>query len=224
MNIIAIIQSRMTSSRYPGKMLAPFLGKPVLFHIVNCLRRINFDLTTILATSTDTADDPLAIYGSQLGIKVFRGSREDVMQRFSDVLSQYNCDAFFRVCGDSPLLQPFLFEEALKIYTLDNFDLVTNVFPRSFPSGMSVELIKTKTFKNNVRHVDNIIDREHITSFFYKKHENFRIYNIECKKNLDINLNLALDFPEDLKKLEKWEQDRNEDYEKIFPVNKKNEK
>ena len=114
---------------------------------MNCLRRINFDLTTILATSTDTADDPLAIYGSQLGIKVFRGSREDVMQRFSDVLSQYNCDAFFRVCGDSPLLQPFLFEEALKIYTLDNFDLVTNVFPRSFPSGMSVELIKTKPLK-----------------------------------------------------------------------------
>ena len=182
------------------------------------------DLTTILATSTDTADDPLAIYGSQLGIKVFRGSREDVMQRFSDVLSQYNCDAFFRVCGDSPLLQPFLFEEALKIYTLDNFDLVTNVFPRSFPSGMSVELIKTKTFKNNVRHVDNIIDREHITSFFFTKSMKTLEYIIlECKK-FRYKSKFGTRFSKDLKKLEKWEQDRNEDYEKIFPVNKKNEK
>ena len=218
MHIVAIIQSRMTSKRYPGKMLAPFLGKPVLFHIVQCLRRINFNITLILATSKDTADDPLAIYGSQLGLKIVRGSREDVMQRFSLVLSQNNCDAFFRVCGDSPLLQPFLFNEAIKVYKINNFDLVTNIFPRSFPSGMSVELIKTKTFKNNLKFVTNTIDREHITRYFYNNYENFKIHNIKCKKFSDKKINLALDFLEDLKKLEKWEQNRNEDYEKLFPV------
>ena len=65
----------------------------------------------------------------------------------------------------------------------------------------------------------NTIDREHITRYFYNKHENFKIHNIKCTKFLNTNLNLSLDFPEDLKKLEKWEQNRNEDYEKLFPIN-----
>ena len=131
----------MTSSRYPGNSSTSSSYRELF-------ERINFDLTTILMNTTYWWQ-----YMDPIRNKGFRKSEKMLCKRFSDVLSQYNCDAFseyveiVRYYNRSYLV--------LKIYTLDNFDLVTNVFPKiKFPVGMSVELIKTKTFKNNVRFSD----------------------------------------------------------------------
>lgn len=218
MSIIAIIQSRMTSQRYPGKMLSPFLGKPLLAHVVDRIKLSNVNLKIILATSDDYTDDPLSLYAKYLGINVVRGSLEDVMSRFLLTLTKFECDAFFRVCGDSPLLLPLLFDKAVSIYKQGDYDIVTNVFPKTFPAGMSVELIKTRTFVETEKKIKNEKDREHITQYFYDKTKNFKIYNIKCEKTLDPKLNLALDKPEDLLKLEEWDQNRREGYDKLFPI------
>ncbi len=218
MKFIVIIQSRMTSERYPGKMLAPFFRKPVLAHVVQRLKKILINPDIILATSSESADDPLALYSQHLGLKVVRGSRDDVMERFIFSLKQYKCDAFFRVCGDSPLLLPFLFDKAASIYNNNNYDLVTNVFPRTFPVGMSVELIKAETFLDTQKKITNYQDREHITKYFYSHSKDFKIYNIECAKPLDPNLQLAVDKPEDIKKLEQWCLANDENHEEIFPM------
>lgn len=218
MSIIAIIQSRMTSQRYPGKMLSPFLGKPLLAHVVDRIKLSNVNLKIILATSDDYTDDPLSLYAKYLGINVVRGSLEDVMSRFLLTLTKFECDAFFRVCGDSPLLLPLLFDKAVSIYKQGDYDIVTNVFPKTFPAGMSVELIKTRTFAETEKKIKNEKDREHITQYFYDKTKNFKIYNIKCEKTLDPKLNLALDKPEDLLKLEEWDQNRREGYDKLFPI------
>ena len=219
MSLIAIIQSRMTSERYPGKMLAPFLGKPVLAHVVERIQISKINPKIILATSENYTDDPLALYAKHLGIEVVRGSHENVLSRFILTLNKFKCDAFFRVCGDSPLLFPLLFDKAASIYSQSKYDLVTNVFPRTFPVGMSVELVKTRTFIETEKKIINKKDQEHITQYFYSKEKEFKIYNIECGKPIDLNLKLALDMPDDLKKLEEWDKNRNEDYEEIFPIN-----
>lgn len=221
MQFIAIIQSRMTSERFPGKMLVPFLGKPVLAHVVERIQISKVNLKIILATSDNYTDDPLAIYAKHLGIDVVRGSHEDVMSRYVLTLNKFKCEAFFRVCGDSPLLFPLLFDKAAFIYNQSQYDLVTNVFPRTFPAGMSIELIKSKTFIKAEKKITNKKDREHITQYFYSKKKEFKIYNIECGKPFDLNLKLALDKPEDLKKMEQWSQNRSKDYEEIFPINEK---
>ena len=117
MSIIAIIQSRMTSERYPGKMLAPFLGKPVIAHVVDKIRISKVNPKIILATSENHTDDPLVLYAKYLGIEVVRGSHNDVFGRFISALKKYKCDAFFRVCGDSPLLLPSLFDKAVSIFS-----------------------------------------------------------------------------------------------------------
>ncbi len=208
----------MTSKRYPGKMLAPFFGKPVLAHVVHRLKKILINPDIILATSSESTDDPLALYSQHLGLKVVRGSRDDVMERFIFSLKQYKCDAFFRVCGDSPLLLPFLFDKAASIYNNNNYDLVTNVFPRTFPVGMSVELIKAETFLETQKKITNYQDREHITKYFYSHCKDFKIYNIECGKPLDPNLQLAVDKPEDIQKLEQWCLANDENHEEIFPM------
>ena len=94
MPLIAIIQSRMTSERFPGKMLAPFLGKPVLAHVVERIQISKINLKIILATSNNYTDDPLAIYAKHLGIDVVRGSHEDVMSRFVLVLKNLSVMLF----------------------------------------------------------------------------------------------------------------------------------
>jgi spore coat polysaccharide biosynthesis protein SpsF (cytidylyltransferase family) len=218
MKIISIIQSRMTSQRYPGKMLVPFLGKPLIAHVVDRIKLSKVNLSIILATSDNQTDDPLAIYAKNLGINVVRGSLHDVMKRFTLTLEKYKSDAFFRVCGDSPLILPYLFDKAVSVYRQSDYDLVTNVFPRSFPAGMSIELIKTSKFLEVEKKIKHKKYREHITQYFYNKKKDFKIYNISCKNLLDPNLMLALDKPGDLIKLEEWERNRDKDYKKLFPI------
>ncbi len=217
MKYIAIIQARMTSSRYPGKMLAPFLGKPVLAHVVDRLRQSGLQPAIILATSDDRADDPLALYGQSLGIIVERGPRDDVQGRFALVLQKHPCQAFFRVCGDSPLLLPHLFDKAAKSYSENTLDLVTNVFPRTFPVGMSIELINTKTFLELEGRITDGQDREHLTRYFYRHPDQFEICNIECSISPSVESRLAIDELADLKKLEKWVQEKGSDYYRLFP-------
>lgn len=219
MDLIAIIQSRMTSKRYPGKMLAPFLGKPVLANVVNRIKTSKVNPLIILATSEEYTDDPLAQYAKHIGIEVVRGSHDDVMARFALTLDKFNCEAFFRVCGDSPLLIPSLFDKAASVYNQSVYDLVTNVFPRTFPSGMSIELLNTKKFIELEKKIKTKQEREHITQYYYDKNKDFRIYNIECNRILDPHLKLALDEVGDLKKIEEWDKNRKEDYEKLFPIN-----
>ena len=218
MKIIAIIQSRMSSNRYPGKMLAPFLGKPLLLNVINRIKSSKINPLIVLATSNDLTDDPLALYAKRLGINVVRGPLNDVMGRFILTLQKFESNAFFRVCGDSPLLLPFLFDKAASIYKKDQCDLVTNVFPKTFPKGMSVELIKTNKFIEAEKKIKLKQDREHITKYFYKKTNEFRIHNIQCKSLLDPRLMLSIDKPNDLFIVEKWEKERKKKYEKLFTI------
>jgi len=206
----------MSSKRYPGKMLVPFLGKPIFWHVVERIKQSKLNLKIILATSNHHTDDPLALYAKYLGIEVVRGQLQDVMSRFVLVHKKFKSDAFFRVCGDSPLLFPLIFKKAYSTFKKNNYDLVTNIFPRTFPPGMSVELINTKTFLKVEKKINNKDYREHISKYFYKK-KGFKIYNIRCKKLLDKSLKLTIDKPEDLKKLEKWERFRKKKFENLFP-------
>ncbi len=218
MTIKTIIQCRMTSHRFPGKILTPFLGKPVFAHVVERIKRTQFGSSIILATSDDQADDPLVAYAKYLGLEVVRGSCDDVVERFALTLNQHKCDAFFRVCGDSPLLLSFLFNRAASIYMNSSYDIVTNVFPRTFPVGMSIELIRTKTFLETKKRILKKEDKEHLTKFFYHHHKDFQIHNIECARSTDSDLKLAVDELKDLERLEAWSLSKEEEYEDLFPI------
>lgn len=218
MNIIAIIQARMGSKRYPKKMLSTFLGKPLLYSVVKQIMKTNFKPKIILATTDSNIDTPLANYGKKIGLKVMRGPNEDVMERFALTLKNYKCDAFFRVCGDSPLLLPFLFDEAVNIFKDKKYDIITNVYPRKFPEGMSVELIKSKLFLKVQETIIDKVDREHITRHFYCHPNNYKIYNIEPEIINFPNLSLAVDNFEDMKRIEEWYFTNSLNYEKLFPI------
>jgi spore coat polysaccharide biosynthesis protein SpsF len=176
MRIGAIVQARMTSQRLPGKSLRPLCGKALLQYVLERLAQLE-SVETVVATSTDSSDNPIADFCTGFGALCFRGSLEDVAGRFLQTARAHNFAAFARISGDSPLLDQRLVARAIDVFTGSNADLATNVFPRTYPAGMSVEIVRTATFERLVPELTEPSDREHVTAYFYTHTDRFRIAN-----------------------------------------------
>jgi spore coat polysaccharide biosynthesis protein SpsF (cytidylyltransferase family) len=197
MKIGAIVQVRMDSKRFPGKILFKVRGKPLLQYLIerlNCCRNLD---NIIIATSKEDSDTPLSEYCKHNSIFFYRGSLSDVAGRFKQVLDEYKFDAFVRVNGDSPLIDQRLIEKGLNIFLDSKYDLVTNILKRTYPKGQSVEILRADTFRNAYKKMKNIEDLEHVTKYFYKNQNNFEIFNFESGKELG-KIQLSVDTPEDM--------------------------
>lgn len=206
MSVGFIVLARMDSARLPGKPLHPILGKPALAHLVQGLRDVGSlagsTPPVVVATTTRTVDDPLERFARENGLEVFRGGLDDVAGRCLGAARASGLDWFFRVNGDNLLLLPHLFREFAQRAVRDDLDLVSNVPERTFPKGMSVELIRTGFLE---AHLDGFRedDREHVTPWFYRNPELGR-------RHLEVNREwpslagrqLALDSPADARVLE----------------------
>ena len=200
--IRAFIQARMSSRRFPGKMLAPLAGQPVLAHVIDRVSEAVEKDRIVVLTSEEPSDDPLAAYATSLGVAVFRGTLNDVVGRFQRCLQAHPCQWFFRVCGDSPLLDASLLEHAVKLLEVGPTDLVSNVFPRSYPRGQSVELVRAKPFACLDPTAMTAEEREHVTRFYYTHAERFTIRNFEISDLGRAQQSLCVDETADLARLE----------------------
>lgn len=156
----------------------------------------------VVATSDDRSDDPIECYVRSLGIDVYRGSLDDVLGRFQGCLDEHPCDWFFRVCADSPLLDPGLIRAMSAFANRTDLDLVTNTFPRSFPRGRSLEMINPATFASLDSTKMSAPQREHITRIYYDHPQRFRIVNVDSGDRDQAKVNLCVDTIEDLRRLE----------------------
>ena len=199
----AFIQARMSSSRFPGKVLAPFLGRPMIDHVVASVSAAISPDAIVVLTSTDKTDDPLAAYGERQGWKVFRGPLDNVFERFRLCAERLPCDWILRVCADSPLLDPELARSALRIAAEGNWDVVTNVFPPTFPTGQSVEVVRVELMMAVDADRLSPDDLEHVTRFFYGHPEEFRILNLQAGEHHTLEPGCAVDTIEDLRRLER---------------------
>jgi spore coat polysaccharide biosynthesis protein SpsF len=173
----AIVQARMSSRRLPGKSLRPLCGKPMLQYVLETLRHVDQLDEAIVATSTDPSDDPIVEFCDRIGSVCIRGSLENVAERFLQASKSRGFSAFVRVSGDSPLLDGRLVARSIDLFGNSNADVVTNVFPRTYPPGMSVELVRTAAFEAAISQLEDPYDREHVTSYFYRNADQFRIVN-----------------------------------------------
>ncbi len=196
MKTIAIVQARMDSNRLPGKVLRVAGGKPLLQYLLEGLRRCGGLQRIIVATSTEPADDRVAAFCDQIGVACFRGSLQRVADRFLMLLDVYPCDGFVRANGDSPLLDHRLVTQGLSLFENRDYDLVTNVWPRTFPRGQSVEIVRTDTFRAACRQMTQPEDQEHVTRFFYRRPGGFRIHNFESRRDFG-GLHMAVDESRD---------------------------
>ena len=197
MDNLIIIQARMNSHRLPGKVLHKINGKHILKYIVERIASC-INARILLATSINPKDDAIEFFCNKNNIECYRGSLNNVSKRMLDAAKSLNADAFIRITGDSPLIDPKIINKAIELYSSGNYDLVTNIFPRSYPVGQSVEVIRTKTYETAYKNMQIKDDLEHVTKYFYRNPNQFKIKNFS--NNIDISkYRIVLDSPEDLK-------------------------
>lgn len=174
--------ARFDSRRLPGKVLAEIAGRPMLGHVLARVRRVTPTLPVFLATSDRRVDDPVASFGNAEGVTVFRGAADDVAGRCLALVETARLDALVRISGDSPFIDPAVIEEGVGLF-LDRWscgdlpDLVSNVFPRRWPPGISVEVVARTALAALCRSTDDNAHREHVTSGFYAVPRDWRIFS-----------------------------------------------
>lgn len=173
MTVLAILQARMTSSRLPGKVLMDIDGMPMIGRQLQRLREAKLLDDIIVATSTEASDDPLAKYVESMGVKVQRGSLNDVLQRFVDVLDSNDCQSVVRLTADCPLTDADVIDGAVELFNNLNVDYVSNSLERTFPRGLDVEVFRPEVLRDVARFDFRAMSREHVTYGIYTRTDLF---------------------------------------------------
>ena len=196
------IQARTSSSRFPEKVLSPLRGTPMLLWTIKYCRKINLPLFVL--TSTDKSDDQLIGMLEKNYVSYYRGSLDNVVSRYLSFMEEHQVKKVVRISGDSPLINPdVIFQVIAQDQELADADLTTNVFPRSFPKGQSVEVIPRKSLELLRNRSLSESDIEHVTPYFYANYKEFKINNLHNTKDLS-SINLSVDTKEDLLRVNKF--------------------
>lgn len=195
----ALILSRFDSSRLPGKALKRLDDKPLIQWPIDTLKKMA-GVIPIITTTDRTVDDPIQHFADTQDINCFRGNTYDIAKRIIDCCQEYQLDYFLRINGDSPFVNQNLIHDAVKLLKNQEYDFITNLIERTYPYGLSCELIKVKTFKENYPKYSED-QKEHITNFYYK---NLKEFNFTALAKLDkdfSDIDWTVDTPEDLERL-----------------------
>ena len=201
MLIRALIQARMSSRRFPGKALAPLAGTPIIEQLLQRVARVFPPQRICLLTSDRHADDPLALFVSSLGYEVFRGSSDDVFDRYRTYLEKHPCDYFFRLTGDSPLLDDRILVRMISLAERKRPDMITNLLPRTWPRGQSAELLAFEPFMAIDEGRLTKADREQVTRWYYGHTSSFSIENVALPQGEYRRDDMAVETVADLDRL-----------------------
>ena len=199
MNPIAIIQARTGSKRLPGKVISRLSDHNVLTYVVKRCQQSKLLKNIIVATSNKGRDDCIEDLSQKIGVKLYRGSEEDVLKRFAEAAKLFKANPVIRICADSPLIDPVIIDETIDIFINNTFDYVCN---NNYPRGMSAEVFTNKALQYaymNTSERENHY-REHVTTYFVDSPNLFHLFFKEppeyYKRKEDIRL--CVDEQEDL--------------------------
>ena len=206
MKVNAIIQARCGSTRLPGKIFMEINGKPLLWHVVNRLKYTELIDDIIVATTTDSKDDATEEWCNKNEIKCYRGSEDNVLNRFYMASVAFPCDVIVRVTADDPFKEPSIVDRIIKKLIDENLDIACNVFPPSFPEGLDCEVLKFNVLETMEKTTNDPYDREHVTPYIYNHPEKFKIGNLTSSRQLSNY---------------RWTIDNEEDYEMVNAIYEK---
>ena len=202
--ILAILQARFSSSRLPGKVLKPILGKPMLLHQIERVQHSKMIDKLVVATSVDSSDDELVDCCLKNDIKVFRGSLNNVLDRFYQCAKYYNPDHIVRLTGDCPIADWQVIDKAIDKHLNTKSDYTSNVLPPTYPDGIDVEVVKISALKEAWKNAILPSELEHVMPYI-RNNAKFKQFNLENKVNLSEH---------------RWTVDNSEDFEFIEMVYK----
>jgi spore coat polysaccharide biosynthesis protein SpsF len=194
--IVAVVQARMSSKRLPGKVLRPLVGQPMLGWLLDRLERCQAIDGLCVATSEDASDDPIAAFCALRKVCCHRADLDNVALRVLGAAEAVKADAFVRISGDSPFMDQAVVADVVKLYRRESPDIASNVVVRSFPKGQSVEVLNVESFRTTLPRFDGASDNEHVTTYFYRNSEQFRIASLRRKSDHSA-VQLSVDSMED---------------------------
>ena len=201
MKNLCIVQARMSSSRFPGKVMVPLEGIPLIDILIDRLSNSKSLDHIVIATSSDPSDDILVNHLKNQD--VFRGSLLDVRSRFIEIAKQHNPKNIIRITADCPLACPQLIDDLMALHINTDSDYSANCNINPFPKGFDVEIFKAKILKFTNYLNRKKYDKEHVTPWMYKN-GNLNVSNLEFNKNFNMSkFNFSVDKVSDLRFLEK---------------------
>lgn len=200
MKIVAIVETRMSSTRLPGKSMKRILGRPVLALLIERLKNVRLLDDIVVATTVKKEDDVIERLSKKLGVGCFRGSEKDVLKRVLKTAKRVQADLIIEVLGDCPLIDPQLVEKGIKIFLKGDYDYLNNALERSFPNGLDFQIYPVKVLEEVNRLTDDPLDREHVTLYIYSHPERYKIKILRASGELYWpKLAITLDTPQDFK-------------------------
>lgn len=180
MRIEAFIQARMGSTRLPGKVLKKILGKPLLEFLVERLLDSHEIDDIVVLTSCKTEDDFIVAFCQEKNIHYFRGSEEDVLDRYYQAALQRKVDGIVRITADCPLIDPEVIDQLIHAFRNEypQVDYLSNTLERTFPRGLDAEVFSVKALEYAFKHARYSEEREHVTLYLYRHPELFHLKNI----------------------------------------------
>ena len=186
MKTVIIVQARMTSTRLPGKVLRPVLGKPLLEYQWDRLKKVQGADQIVIATTTNDSDLPIVEFCETRGIAYFRGSEEDVLSRYYQAAIKFKADVVVRVTSDCPLIDPEVMDAAIEKFRSfgDTCDYLSNTVERSYPRGLDVEVMSFVALEAAAHAARKPGEREHVTSYIYTHPHIFQLRHLVGDENL----------------------------------------
>lgn len=211
MKTLAILQARMSSSRLPGKVLRPVMGRPMLELQVERLRRCPSLSDLLVATSREGSDDPIREFCRSKGLRCSSGSLDDVLDRFYQAAKPLRPENVVRLTADCPLTDPDVNEAVVGFFESGDFDYVSNALERTFPIGLDIEVMRFAALERAWKEATLPSQREHVTPYIYQNPSLFRIGHYRNTEDLS-GLRWTVDHDQDLQFVAKI-------YEALYPEN-----
>lgn len=199
MSITAVIvQARMGSSRLPGKVLMELAGHTVLAHVLERCRAIEGADVVCCATTTAGGDDPVADEAARCGVEVYRGSENDLLDRYRRAAVELGAEVVMRVTSDCPLIDPEVAAGVLRLRAAEGADYATNNMPPSWPHGLDCEAFTAQALARAAERATRPEEREHVTPWL-RSHPETRLANLAAPRGGLAGHRWTLDYPEDLR-------------------------
>ena len=198
MKVLAIIQVRMGSTRLPGKSLEDIAGQTLIAHVIDRTLACKTVGRVLIATTRGPEDDPLEEAARAKEVGIFRGSADDVLDRFYQAATEEGCDIIVRITADDPFKDPGIVDEITQRLLQDNtLDYASNTIEPTYPEGLDVEVFRYTALARAWRDAKLPSEREHVTPYIWKNTHIFRVLSITTKPDLS-HLRWTLDYREDL--------------------------
>ena len=202
--IAAIIQARMGSRRFPGKILKKVDGIPLLKTQCERVKKSRVLNKIIVATSDVPQDDVVEAFCLENEIECFRGEENDVLSRYYQCAKKNDVDVIVRMTADCPLVDTEIIDEVVRIYLEKNVDYASNTVPvesSTFPDGCDVEVFSFKALEKAYQNCRDLHDREHVTFYFWKHGNGFKTAQLTRKPDLS-GYRFTVDYPDDFEVIE----------------------